>query len=254
MIDIHCHILPGIDDGAQSEADSIALAKEAVKQGIKKIVASPHHRTSKYDNPKHEIKDLVTSVNGIFQREGIPLEVLLGQEVRVFGELISEFTDDYIATINEKNYLLVEFPSNHVPSYSERLFYDLQMHGITPVIVHPERNSQIIEQPDKLYQLIEKGAISQVTAASVAGAFGKKIQKFSLQLIEANLCHIVASDAHNVTNRSFKMDEAFEKIEKEFSIDHSYMYRENAELIVAGKMIYKENPEKIKRKKLLGIF
>src|SRR5690606_20336856 len=149
---------------------------------------------------------------------------------------------------------LIEFPANHVPRYAEQLFYEIQMTGLIPIIVHPERNSQIVEQPEKLYQLIEKGAISQVTAASVAGYFGKKIQRFSLQLIEANLTHVIASDAHNTTNRSFKMVEAFEVIDREFGSEVVYMFKENAELIIKGQMIYRENPKNIKRRKLLGIF
>jgi protein-tyrosine phosphatase len=111
-----------------------------------------------------------------------------------------------------------------------------------------------MEQPEKLYQLIEKGAISQVTAASLTGAFGKKIQQFSFQLIEANLTHVIASDAHNTHSRGFKMAEAMDTIEKKYGNDYLYLFLENAEYMIDGKMIYKEMPQKIKRKKLFGIF
>ena len=255
MIDLHCHILPGLDDGAQSIQDSIDMARQAVQEGITAIVASPHHRNRQYFNPKPVIEQKVVQLNDILKQENIPLEIIVGQENRIVGELAEDLieTND-IATINYKNYLLIEFPTNHVPNYSEQLFYQLQMQGITPVIVHPERNTAIVEDPNKLFSLIEKGAISQVTAASIAGAFGKKIQKFSLQLLEANLTHVIASDAHNVSNRSFKMREAFSVIEKEFGNDMVYMLQENAALIAEGNMIYREHPEKIKRKKFLGIF
>lgn len=254
MIDIHSHILPGMDDGAKNLEESLEMAKAAIQEGITKIVASPHHLTSRFHNPKKKIISKVEYLNKELQKEEIPLEVLVGQEVRIFGDWFSEYENNQIVTINEESYVLIEFPVNHVPRYAEQLFYEIQMAGIIPIIVHPERNSQIVEQPEKLYQLIEKGAISQVTAASVAGYFGKKIQRFSLQLIEANLTHVIASDAHNTTNRSFKMVEAFEVIDREFGSEVVYMFKENAELIIKGQMIYRENPKNIKRRKLLGIF
>lgn len=253
MIDIHSHILPGVDDGAKNLKESIEMAKVAVKEGITKIVASPHHYTSRFYNPKEEIIPKVEHLNQALQKEDIPLEVLVGQEVRI-GDWINEYKNDQIATINNDIYVLIEFPSNHVPRYAEQLFYEIQMVGLIPIVVHPERNSQIIEQPEKLYSLIEKGAISQVTAASVAGYFGKKIQKFSFQLIESNLTHIVASDAHNTTTRSFKMVEAFDVIERLFGSEAVYMFIENAEHIINGNLIYRESPKKIKKRKLLGLF
>lgn len=254
MIDIHCHILPGIDDGAQTLADSLAMAKAAVHDGITRIVATPHHQTSRYYNPKNTIDEKVDTLNAALQKEGISLEILTGQEVRLFGEWELEYENDLLATVNCKNYMLVEFPSNHVPSYAERLFYEMQTKGLTPVIVHPERNSQIVEQPDKLYSLIEKGAISQVTASSVIGDLGKKLQKFCFQLIESNLTHCVATDAHNTTTRPFNLSQAYEVIEKEYGIETVYMFQENSESIIGGQMIYREDPQPVKRKKILGLF
>lgn len=254
MIDIHCHILHGLDDGAQNLIDSLEMAKAAVNNGIHKVVATPHHKTSRYNNPKSTIVEKVNELNELLQKNNVPLKVLLGQEVRVFGDFVEDYEADTIVTVNLQNYVLIEFPSNHVPSYTERLFYDIQLQGLTPIIVHPERNSQIIEQPDKLFNLIEKGALSQITASSIIGGFGKKLQKFSFQLIEANLTHFIASDAHNTTSRPFNLAEAYSTIEKEFGIDYVDLFLENAEDITAGKMIYRDDPERIKRKKLLGIF
>lgn len=254
MIDIHCHILPGLDDGAQTLENSLEMAKAAVNDGIRKIAATPHHQTSRYNNPKKVVVEKVNQLNDALQREGIPLEILTGQEVRLFGDWELEYDRDLIATVNNKNYILIEFPANHVPNYAERLFYEMQTKGLIPVIVHPERNSQIVEQPDKLFSLVEKGAISQVTASSVTGDLGKKIQKFSFQLIEANLTHCVASDAHNTTTRPFHLSAAYEEIEREFGTEIVYMFRENAEYIISGQMIYREDPQPIKRKKILGLF
>jgi protein-tyrosine phosphatase len=254
MIDIHCHILPGVDDGAQSLSDSIEMAKRAVEQGIHTIVASPHHKNSRYENLKKEIIDGVKELNEALRLEKIDLEVLPGQEVRIHGEILEGYELGDILPVNHTPYVLVEFPSSHVPRYTEKLFYDLQMKGLVPVIVHPERNQEIIERSDILYQLVKKGALTQVTAASISGDFGKKIKNFSLQLVEANLTHFIASDAHNVNKRSFKMREAFGVIEKKYGIDMVYYFDENAALLIDGKHVYKEDPERIKRKKLFNLF
>ncbi|MDM5329831.1 CpsB/CapC family capsule biosynthesis tyrosine phosphatase [Neobacillus sp. CF12] len=254
MIDIHCHILPAVDDGAQSLSDSIGMAKKAVEQGIHTIVASPHHKNSRYENPKQEIIDRVKELNEALRLEKVDLEVIPGQEVRIYGEMLQGFEMGEILPVNHTPYVLVEFPSNHVPRYTEKLFYDLQTKGLIPVIVHPERNQEIIERSDLLYQLVKKGALTQVTASSISGDFGKKIKNFSLQLIEANLTHFIASDAHNITSRSFKMREALAVIGKKYGSDIVYMFEENSSLVIEGKHVFKEEPEHIKRKKLFKIF
>ncbi|EKN66459.1 PHP domain-containing protein [Neobacillus bataviensis LMG 21833] len=254
MIDLHCHILPGIDDGAKDMSESIMMARKAVEQGIDTIVATPHHLNNQYENPKQEIIDRVSELNKILLEEKIDLNVLPGQEVRIHGEMIEGFEAGEIQPIDGTQYVLVEFSSSHVPRYTERLFYDLQMKGLIPVIVHPERNQEIIENPEILYQFVKKGALTQVTAASICGDFGKKIKTFSQQLIEASLTHFIASDAHNLTNRTFKMREAYSQVQEKYGNDMIYMFQENAALVIQGNHVYKEVPERVKKKKLFGIF
>ncbi|KGM46069.1 tyrosine protein phosphatase [Neobacillus niacini] len=254
MIDLHCHILPGVDDGAQSLSDSLNMARKAVEQGIHTIVATPHHLNNSYENPKRQILDRVEELNQLLQKENIDVMILPGQEIRVHGEMIEGYTIGEILTVNHTPYVLVEFPSNHVPRYTEKLFYDLQMNGLIPVIVHPERNREIIERSELLYQLVKKGALTQITASSVCGDFGKKIKNFTLQLIEANLTHFIASDAHNLTNRTFKMREAFGVLQQKYGNELVYYFEENAHLVVEGRAVYKEDPEQIKRKKLFYLF
>jgi protein-tyrosine phosphatase len=254
MIDLHCHLLPGVDDGARDLSESIKMAQKAVEQGIHTIVATPHHLNNRYENPKQTIIDRVGELNNLLQEEKIDLNVLPGQETRIYGEMVEGYEIGEILPINHTQYVLVEFSSTHVPRYTEKLFYDLQMKGLVPVIVHPERNQEIVERPELLYSLVKKGALSQVTAASLCGDFGKKIKKFSLQLVEANLTHFIASDAHNTSNRTFKMREAFGIIQAKYGNDLVYLFQENAELVIEGSHIYKEVPERIKKKKFFQIF
>jgi protein-tyrosine phosphatase len=256
MIDIHSHILPGIDDGSQSMQDSIEMAKAAVAEGIHTIIATPHHKNGKFENQKSDILPLVSKLNDSFKAESIDLTVLPGQECRIYGEILEDYEKGHILTLNQSSqYLFIEFPSNSVPRYAEKMLYDIQVEGLTPVIVHPERNAELMERPDKLYKFVTNGAVTQLTASSLVGYFGKNIQKFSQQMIEANLTHFIASDAHNTHNRTFKMEEAMDYIEKKYGIDTVYYFTENAEMLIENKTIYKEIPEQIKKKKkFLGIF
>ena len=254
MIDIHSHILPGVDDGAQTIEESLDLAREAVREGIHKIIATPHHKNGKYENRKLEIIGKVSELNEILKIEEIPLEVLPGQETRIYGEIIQEYKLGEIVTLNDGgNYLFIELPSAHVPRYTEQLLVDIQFERLTPIIVHPERNQELLRNPDILYHFVKNGALTQVTAASVSGAFGKTIQNFSMQLVEYNLTHFIASDAHHIKSRSFKMNEAFDVIEKKFGVDWIDLFLGNAELLVQGKPVIREIPEKIRKKKFLGI-
>ncbi|MFC0272294.1 tyrosine-protein phosphatase [Metabacillus herbersteinensis] len=254
MIDIHSHILPGVDDGAQRLVDSIDMAKMAVEEGITKIIATPHHQNGKYTNKKADIIERVVELNHQLQKENIALEVLPGQETRIYGEILQDLEKDDILPLNHSNYLFVELPSGHVPRYTEQLLYDIQLKGLTPIIVHPERNAEVMENSDILFNLVNKGALTQVTAGSLTGHFGKKIQKFSMQLVEAQLTHFVASDVHNVSSRAFRLRDSYAKLQAEFGGQAVYYFQENAELVVQGLTVYRETPGRVKRKKILGIF
>jgi protein-tyrosine phosphatase len=254
MIDIHCHILPGVDDGAKSIEESMEMAKQAVLDGIHTIVATPHHN-EKYSNEKAFILKQVENLNALLQQQNIPLTILPGQEPRIDGDMIQQLDNGQLMTLtNNSKYLFVELPSNHVPRYTEKLLYDIQLKGITPIIVHPERNQEIIENPELLYQLVKKGAITQLTASSVAGDLGKKIKKFCMQLVESNLTHLIASDAHNCDTRKFRLTQAYSELERKFGIQATYLFKENAELLISNKTVYKEVPERVKKSKLLGLF
>ncbi|WP_062108609.1 tyrosine-protein phosphatase [Bacillus niameyensis] len=255
MIDIHCHILPDVDDGASHYTDSLLMAKQAESEGIDTIIATPHHHNGRYLNKKVEILQKVEGLNQYLHTEKVNVKILPGQETRIYGEILDDYEAGEIVTLaNHSDYLFIELPTNHVPRYTDQLCFDIQMKGLVPVIVHPERNTELLERPEKLYRLVKNGVATQITAASIAGYFGKKIEKFTFDLIESNLTHFLASDAHNTTTRGFKMAEACDLLEKRFGIDTLYLFLDNAELIVEGKDIYREIPQQIKKKKFLGIF
>jgi len=255
LIDLHCHILPGIDDGAQTIDDSIELAKAAVDEGITHILATPHHRSHSWINEKHKVQTLVDEVQNEIDQQDIPLTLFPGQEVRIHGDILENIDKNEIQLIDEQEqYVLIEFPTSTVPTYTERLFFDMQSNGITPIIVHPERNHAIAEEPDILKNLVEKGALAQLTAVSYTGGLGNKIQKLSKQLIDAKLVHFIASDAHNTSSRPFYMKEAMNLLEKEYGKTKVSEYHEVTRQLVNGDVVITPTPEKIKRKRFFGLF
>lgn len=225
MIDIHCHILSGIDDGAKTALDTLTMLKSAVDEGITTIAVSPHHNPQ-YNNERPLILEKVAEVQQIVRENQLSIENLPRQEVRIYGDLLQDYAAGKLVTSSDRShYILIEFPSNHVPKYATQLFYDMNLNGLQPILVHPERNAGIIENPDLLYEFVEQGVLSQITASSITGHFGKKIQKLSFQIIENELAHFVASDAHNVTSRAFKMREAFEIITDQYGFSTAQMFR-----------------------------
>ncbi|MEC0304545.1 tyrosine-protein phosphatase [Terribacillus saccharophilus] len=255
MIDIHCHILPGVDDGARTLEDSIKMAKAASEQGIHTIVATPHHRNNQFDNYRGDILTRVAELNHVLQEENISVAILPGQEIRIYGDLLEGIKSEEILPVNvDSPYILVELPTSTFPRYTNKLLYNLQVEGYTPVIVHPERNSELLTKPDKLYEIVKSGVLTQVTAASLVGKFGKKIKNFSHEIVMSNLTHFVASDAHNVHSRGFLIQEALQDIESTYGIDLIYNYQVNAERLIEGESVVGEVPERIMRKKFLGIF
>ncbi|GEN51423.1 tyrosine-protein phosphatase [Alkalibacterium pelagium] len=235
MIDLHCHILPGVDDGAQTFEDSIQMAKLAVEEGITHILATPHHQKRSWINAKADVIMKVSELQSKLDARNIDLTIFPGQEVSLYGELIKDIDKDEILFTDEsQTYVMIEFPTVSIPTYAERLFYELQLNGKTPVIVHPERNHQILEHPNRLKDFIDKGALAQLTAASYTGGFGKKTQKVSRQLIEANLVHFISSDAHNTGNRAFHMNEAYDLLTKEYGRSMSNAFHQTTKDLING--------------------
>ncbi|WP_088067465.1 tyrosine-protein phosphatase [Gottfriedia luciferensis] len=257
MIDIHCHILHGLDDGPKTMEESMEMARAAVENGIHTIIASPHHQNGRYNTDRKTILKKIDELNNALKKCEIPLTILPGQEVRLYGEMIQDLEQEQLVSINEgRRYLLCELPSSQLPRFTNELFYELQTNRLVPILVHPERNKVLMGEPDLLFKLVQKGILTQITASSLTGKFGKNIQKFSFKCIESNLAHAIASDAHDTENRKFELFEAYEIIRKKFGIETELRLKENAQSIVDGTMIYPEEPMKIKQNifsRLLGI-
>lgn len=257
-IDIHCHILPGVDDGAQELENSLAMAEVAVAEGITHILCTPHHNNGVYMNPKNETIRRIASLQEEFDRRKIPITLFEGQEIRLSADLTHriEAQDILFADLTD-TYLLIEFPSSHIPAYAEQVLFELCANGYRPIIVHPERNAQIIKEPNDLVPFLEMGCLSQVTNASFLGLFGRDIEKTSHLLIKHNMVHLLASDAHyHEGRRGFHSLEALELLEKEFGCSKREMFEKNARSVVSGEKIEVPKPvmHEMKWYQRLGLF
>lgn len=255
MVDLHCHLLPGIDDGSKSMAISLRLAKEATENGVTHALLTPHHMNGRYVNHKQDVIRRTQEFKEQLAANNIPLTVFPGQEVRINGQLLEALDKDDILFADTGNrYLMLEFPDDDVPHYTNQMIFDLQQRGIIPVIVHPERNTKIIAKPDLLYQLLEKGCLSQITASSYVGTFGKKVENFSRQLIEAGQGYIFASDAHDLPGRKYEMRQAFDRLSREFGSELVEQYQNNAQGIINGTGVPLNELKTIKKKKRFWLF
>lgn len=257
LIDLHCHMLPGVDDGAKDLPMALDMAQVAASQGISHILLTPHHMDGEYTNHKQDILDRVNE----FQREidyaNIPLTVFPGQEVHLTGELIHAVDNGDILCMDESNrYLLLELPHSGIPEYTENVIFELLTRNITPVIAHPERNHGFQENPDKLYDFVRMGCLTQLTSSSYLGIFGKRVEKLTSQIIDANLGFVFASDAHNFKGRRFVMHEAFEKLKKLKGKDVAISFNENAKAIINGDKVEQRRIQRITslRKKRFWLF
>ena len=247
MIDLHCHLLPGVDDGSKSMDISLKLANNAVRDGIDYALLTPHHMNGVYLNHKKEVIQQTQEFQVELDRHKIPLEVFPGQEVRINGGLLTALDQDDILFADEGGqYLMLEFPDDDVPSYTSNMIYELMQRGIIPVIVHPERNTKIMKQPNLLYELLSRGCLSQITAGSYVGTFGHKVQRFSKQLIQAGQAYIFASDAHNLPNRKYEMTNAFKKLTHEYGVPYAKRFKNNAKNIINGDEVVINDINKLK--------
>ena len=248
MVDLHCHLLPGIDDGSKSMESSLRLACEATENGITHALLTPHHMNGHYVNHKQDVIRETQEFQEQIRKHNIPLTVFPGQEVRINGRLLEALDkNDILFADTAGKYMMLEFPDDDVPHYTKQMIFNLQQRGIIPIIVHPERNTKIMAKPDLIYQLLENGCLSQITASSYVGTFGKKVEKFTRQLIEAGQGYVFASDAHDLPGRKYEMQQAYEKLHREFGQKIVEQYQENACLIINGERVPLNNLSKISK-------
>ena len=252
MIDIHSHIIPGIDDGAKNIEVTLNMLKNAEKDGTKKVVATPHYCIGYGEATMEEIKVFVKDLNNKVKEENINIEIYSGQEVYFSENIIDDYKKGIIGTINDSRYMLIEFPMDKFDSNIFDVIYELQLMGVMPIIAHPERYVPIIENPVLINKFINEGYLFQVNAGSLEGKFGKKIKKTTELLISNGIYSFIGSDAHNEKSRPTGLSEAFKIANK--------LNEKSEELFIANSIKILNNEDvtfcghKIKKKSILSLF
>jgi protein-tyrosine phosphatase len=240
MIDIHTHILPGIDDGAASFDDTLNMARAAVSEGITTIIATPHHANGTYTNTANIVAEHTSSINEQLLAAGVPVTIRTGQEIRVHDDLLDAWNRKELLPLADSSYVLIEMPSSRIPKSMIELVHELNILNLKPIIAHPERNAEVVKHPERLAELIEAGAFAQVTSHSLLGGFGKRIEQTSWSLMKAGLIHIVSSDAHHIERRGFRLREAYDSIERRMGEQWVSYLQMNAQSIIANEPFHSQ--------------
>jgi protein-tyrosine phosphatase len=212
VIDLHCHYLPGIDDGAQTLAESLDLARAAVEAGIHTAVMTPHVHPGRYENSAPTIRKLCAAFQRVLEHQEIPLQIRAGGEVRISSDIIAMVEHDQVPFIGELagyRVMLLEFPHSHLLLGADKLIKWLLARHIRPLIAHPERNKDVMRNVEKIAPFVQMGCLLQLTGASILGQFGKPAQRTAMTILERGWASVVATDAHNLRHRPPNLDLAY---------------------------------------------
>ncbi len=204
MIDIHCHLLPGIDDGAADLDESLALCRHAVAHGITHSVVTPHIHPGRWDNDRAIIAELYAALTRAVADAGLPLTLGMAAEVRISAEMLTLIPSGKVPFLGEyggEQVLLLELPHGDIPPGAEKLVAWLRKRNIRPMIAHPERNKGFMRDRDRLQAFVEAECMFQLTAGAVAGSFGKPAEDLARYILEKGWATVLASDAHNLKAR-----------------------------------------------------
>ncbi len=238
FVDIHCHLLPGIDDGASSMDESLVMAEMAVADGIETIICTPHQCGNHAHNLGDDIRSAVVLVQEALNHAAIPLTVLAGADVRIEAGLVEQIARGEVLSLADlRQHVLLELPHElYIPL--EPLLGRLKTSGMVGILSHPERNQGIIDRPQLVRPLVEAGGLMQITAGSLVGTFGEPIRKLSEQLLTGGLVHFIATDAHGAHSRRPLMQRAFlravELVGEQYALE---ICCQNPRAVAMGKVI-----------------
>lgn len=212
MIDLHCHILPGLDDGAANLAVSLAMARTAVADGISTVVCTPHILPTVYDNTGPVIRAAVSKLQAALGEAKIPLRVLPGADVHIASDLVDGLRCGRVLSVADSHYFLLE-PPHHLfaPAICDCVF-SVMAAGYIPILTHPERLDWIGQYYDKIQELARAGMLIQVTGGALVGEFGRRARHWSQRMLDDGLVDVVATDAHGTVTRPPRMSDAVEVI------------------------------------------
>ena len=231
MIDLHCHLLHGIDDGPSTQEQSLELCRIAVTEGITHAVVTPHIHPGRWENTRTNIQQKYQSLKAVLTDQNIPLQLGFAGEVRLSDQVMQQVADHEIPFYGEVDgyqIMLLEFPHGHIIPGSDKLVERLLKRNIRPLIAHPERNKAVMKDIREIQPFIDAGCWLQVTAGSLTGGFGDNAQGIAWQLLHDDVVKVVASDGHNAKARPPGMRQAFARISQKLGEERALRLMQDA--------------------------
>jgi protein-tyrosine phosphatase len=201
MIDLHCHMLPGIDDGASDVSVSLAMAKASVAQGITTVACTPHILPGLYHNAGPEIRQATARLQELLDKEKILLRLTTGADAHMAPDFIAGLRSGRLLSVADSRYVLVEPPHHTAPPQLEDFFFNILVAGYVPILTHPERLSWVPGRYEAIKRLVAAGVWMQITAGSLTGAFGRTALYWAQRMLDEGCVHLIASDAHDTAKR-----------------------------------------------------
>jgi protein-tyrosine phosphatase len=201
VIDLHCHLLPGIDDGAADLSVSLSMARASVEQGVTVIACTPHILPGLYHNSGPAIRAATDELQAILDEEGVPLRLVSGADVHMTPDFLAGLRAGRLLALADSRYVLVEPPHHTVPPHLEDFFFNLVVAGYVPILTHPERLSWVPSHYDIIERLVSAGVWMQITAGSLAGTFGRNALYWANRMLDDGFVHLIATDAHDCEHR-----------------------------------------------------
>jgi protein-tyrosine phosphatase len=244
MIDMHSHILPGLDDGAADWDQALAMARVAAGDGIEEMVCTPHWFPGKYENTREKVLQRLAEFEKRLEDEKIPLKIHPGTELRIDTGIPDGLKAGTLLTLNDgSGYVLLELPDDTIPDNLDEFFWNLQINDYRPVLSHVERNSSLRKNPRLLFDWVENGILTQITAVSILGEFTEEIRDFTFFLVEHRLAHMVVTDTHSLRMRPPKLSGAHRVIENMAGPEAAdRMFRETPQRILNGDHVPEIDP------------
>lgn len=249
MIDIHSHILQGVDDGSEDLDMSIGMARMYLDNGIEEVIATPHYIEKDEESLSRNTKALKILEERL-EEEAIPLKVYLGNEVYISMEVLEDIKESRVATLNGSRYVLLEFPMREVPIYAENVLYELLVNGYIPIIAHPERYIEIQKDPNILFQFLKNGALAQLNLPSLEGLYGRGVKETAELLVNHRMIQFVGTDSHTDRRRSPKVEDSLIALKNMVSREqYRNLTYENASNVLKDKEFVPARPIEYVEKK-----
>lgn len=243
MVDLHSHILFQADDGPDTFEESLMMLEQAMKQGITQLVSTSHAHKGALNVSKEDVFDKLALLRHHIEQHNWDLKVFEGHEITISENTVARVINHDVLTLANSQYALIELPSGHLPHYTLSTFHGLLEAGYTPIIAHPERQQNMMQDADVLEQFVRSGMLAQLTTGAILGNYGKRVEQAAFNLLERQLIHVIGTDAHDLERRAFDLQRAIALLEKRGFAEYADVLLANNEAVLLNRPVEVLEPQ-----------